>query len=320
MYRMSHDIVIGGQRLRLLEKVVIKRSVENLADTATITLPAYVLGRPIELSDKIHEGDGVNIGLGYDGETKLEFSGYVKAIGISDSGIVLDCEDDIYLTRKPVADKEYKKTTLKNLLQDVAGQVGISEVSCDYDFTYDKFVTHGATAYEVLKKVKEECGAHIFVMDGVLHVHAPYAYMSGKAAYSMQRNIEREGMQLEYRSAEQRKAKIIVKGKDAAGKTITAEAGSDGGDQVTLTLPGVSTQATLQSRADAMLETKSYTGYSGSFQSWLLPVCRPCMEAEVRDSDHQERDGRYYVLAVETTYSKSGGQRRVSIGKKTADL
>lgn len=36
--------------------------------------------------------------------------------------------------------------------------------------------------------------------------------------------------------------------------------------------------------------------------------------------NHSDRDGKYYVLSVQTTYSKSGGQRQVSIGKKNADL
>ena len=39
MYSMNFDIVIGKYRLTALEKAAIKCSVENLADTADITLP-----------------------------------------------------------------------------------------------------------------------------------------------------------------------------------------------------------------------------------------------------------------------------------------
>ena len=39
MYSMNFDITIGKYRLAALEKVAIKCSVENLADTADITLP-----------------------------------------------------------------------------------------------------------------------------------------------------------------------------------------------------------------------------------------------------------------------------------------
>ena len=42
MYRMCHNITIGNYRLRLLESVTVVRSVDALADTATIVLPGMV--------------------------------------------------------------------------------------------------------------------------------------------------------------------------------------------------------------------------------------------------------------------------------------
>ena len=40
MYTMQYDIQIGDYRLGMLDKVEIHKSVEQLADTAVITLPA----------------------------------------------------------------------------------------------------------------------------------------------------------------------------------------------------------------------------------------------------------------------------------------
>ena len=39
MYTMTYDITVGNYRLGMLDKVEIHKSVELLADTATITLP-----------------------------------------------------------------------------------------------------------------------------------------------------------------------------------------------------------------------------------------------------------------------------------------
>ena len=49
MYAMNFDITIGPFRLTTLESVVVTRSVENLADTATITLPGAVCSYAPEL-------------------------------------------------------------------------------------------------------------------------------------------------------------------------------------------------------------------------------------------------------------------------------
>ena len=49
MYSMNFDITIGKYRLAALEKVAIKCSVENLADTADITLPGTLFNRALKV-------------------------------------------------------------------------------------------------------------------------------------------------------------------------------------------------------------------------------------------------------------------------------
>lgn len=63
MYSMNFDITIGKYRLAALEKVAIKCSVENLADTADITLPGTLFNRALKVEQKIAEGDAVRIRL-----------------------------------------------------------------------------------------------------------------------------------------------------------------------------------------------------------------------------------------------------------------
>ena len=65
MYSLTHDIRIGDYRLGLVEKVDIHRSVELLADTATITLPESEYNQRLELEKRIKRGDRVDIFLGY---------------------------------------------------------------------------------------------------------------------------------------------------------------------------------------------------------------------------------------------------------------
>ena len=81
MLTLSYDIQIGDYRLGMLDKVELHRSVELLADTATITLPGSEYNKTLEVEDALRRGDEVVIALGYE-ETGLreEFRGYLQRI------------------------------------------------------------------------------------------------------------------------------------------------------------------------------------------------------------------------------------------------
>ena len=313
---MSWNIRIGGFRLRMVEKVSIKRSVELLSDTATITLPGTVFNKAINIEDKIKVGDAVEIELGYNDDLKPEFKGYLKAIKTDGGSLTLELEDDIYLFRKSVKDEEMKDASVKNILANICSQVGGFSVSCDYDFTYDKFVVNNATGYDVLKKIQDEASPNIYLKDKVLHVHPQYAEIFGEARFDFSRNIERDGTDLKYKSEDERKLLVVVEGTDETGATVSVEKGSTGGDKMTLKLPGVSSRSSLEQKAQSVLEQKVYTGYEGSFQSWLVPYVDAGYKVAITDPDYEIKNGTYYVISVETTFSKDGGVRKITLGKK----
>ena len=316
MYRMSWNIRIGGFRLRMVEKVSIKRSVELLSDTATITLPGTVFNKAINIEDKIKVGDAVEIELGYNDDLKPEFKGYLKAIKTDSGSLTLELEDDIYLFRKSVKDEEMKDASVKNILANICSQVGGFSVSCDYDFTYDKFVINNATGYDVLKKIQDEASPNIYLKDKVLHVHPQYAEIFGEARFDFSRNIERDGTDLKYKSEDERKLLVVVEGTDETGATVSVEKGTTGGDKMTLKLPGVSSRRSLEQKAQSVLEQKVYTGYEGSFQAWLVPYVDAGYKVAITDPDYEIKNGTYYVISVETTFSKDGGVRKITLGKR----
>ena len=105
MFAMNFDITIGSFRLTMLDSVEVTRSVENLADTAVITLPGTAYNRALEVEDKISEGDPVCIRFGYDADTEelpVEFEGYVDTIATEEGSIKITCEDELYAFRKEV--------------------------------------------------------------------------------------------------------------------------------------------------------------------------------------------------------------------------
>ena len=127
MYTMTYDITVGNYRLGMLDKVEIHKSVELLADTATITLPGAEYNAALQIEDKLKRGDKVCIKFGYE-ETGLEteFEGWLQRISTDGSDIKLICEDDLFLFRKDIPNEVLQKVTLKGLLAKVVDGCGIS--------------------------------------------------------------------------------------------------------------------------------------------------------------------------------------------------
>lgn len=316
MYRMCHNITIGNYRLRLLESVTVVRSVDALADTATIVLPGMVHNAAIEVEGKINVGDTVKIELGYNDKLQTEFEGYVQRIGTDGGSVTIECEDGLWGFRKGVKDKQYTQADVQTILKDICKQCGGFELSCDYFFKYDKFVVSNATGFDVLKKVQDEVKPNIYLKGNTLHVHPKYSEIFGEAKYDFSRNIEGGGTSLEYRKAEDRKVLITVTGEKKDGKKVTVEVGTSGGDKVTLHLPGATDEASLRRLGEQALAERCYTGYSGSFDGWLWPYCDAGYKVSLHDPDYESKDGTYYVTAVEVNYSQSGGKRTVTLGKR----
>lgn len=321
---MCYNIEIGSYRLKHVESVKISRSVENLMDTATIVTPATVFNKALEVQSKLTPGIKVTIQLGYNDNLKTEFDGYLKSVKTDGGSLTLECEDALYLFRGSVKNAEYKNITVKNLLQKILlelqkddKRLSDIDINCQFDFSYEKFTTVNASGFEVLKKIHDEAKPDIFLKGNVLHIQPLYADMGlPTVAYNMSVNIDREGMNLKYRRADERKLKVTAKGKNSAGKEISVTVGEPNGDTETINFPGVTTEAQLKELANTAYNGKVYEGYEGDFTSWLVPYIEPGYNVMLKDDDDEVKNGKYYVLKVDTTFDSSGGKRVIGLGKK----
>ncbi|TGX82985.1 hypothetical protein E5358_04815 [Palleniella muris] len=313
MYTMIYDIRIGSYRLGMLDNVEVHKSVELLADTAVVTLPAAQYNNALEVENKLHRGDKVCISFGYE-ETGLvrEFSGWLQRISTDGGSIKLYCEDDLFLFRKEIPDEVLKKTSLTALLEKVVGGCGLGlQIACSYSWTYGKFVIHDATGYDVLKKIQEECGADIYICDGTLHVHPPGETIGNERLYDLAINVEKED--LTYRRAAEKKVKVVVKALLPDGTVKEVEAGSTGGERVEVRCP-TSDEAGMKARGELEVKRRTFDGYEGSITGWLIPVCRPADMVTLHDKDYPYKDGTYFVTSVTTTFGKDGGKRKIDLG------
>ena len=310
---MTYDITIGNYKLGMLDAVSVHKSVELLADTCEITLPAAQLNVTLDVEGHIRRGDPVTVKFGYR-ETGMveEFRGWLQRIFTDGGNIKLFCGDDLFTFRKDIPNAVMKKVTLSSLLAHVVKGVGGNcSISCSYTWTYAKFIIHDATGYDVLKKVQEECGADIYLEDGVLHVHPPGEVTGTERRYDFALNIEEAD--LTYRRAEDKKVRVVVKAIMPDGKVKEVETGSTGGEKVEVKCHASDT-ASMRARGEAEVRRRSFDGYDGSITTWLVPQCVPGDTATLHDADYPHKDGTYYVRSVTTDFSQSGGVRKIELG------
>lgn len=312
---MDWDITIGKYSLQMLDAVKIRRSVEQLADTAEIVLPGLRFGKALEVEDRIARGDRVMIRLGYDGTLEAEFAGYLQNISINGGNITLECEDELFNFRVSIPDRELVNVSLRQLVRHVADAVGGGySVDCDYDFKYDKFVIQNATGFDVLNKVQEETLANIYLKEQTLHIHPAYTGVGQTVAYDFAANIETDD--LTWMRADERRYEVHVEGIAKDGKRVEATVGTTGGDRRSVKVYGVTDPETLKRRGGEELKRLVYNGYEGSITGWLKPYVDAGWSAEIRDEDYPERKGKYFVSAVETEFSNAGGVRKIELGAK----
>lgn len=313
MYTMGYDIRIGDYRLGMLDKIEIHKSVELLSDTATITLPAAQYNIALELENRIKRGNKVSVKLGYEDVGLVEeFTGYLRRISTDGGNLTLHCEDELYLFRKPLQNEVLKQVTLEDLIKKViAGVGGNYSVQNSYSWKYEKFVISTATGYDVLKKVQEECGADIYLRDGVLHIHAPGEVVGSERIYDFHQNVE--SADLTYHLAEDKKVNVVVKALLPDGKVKEIEVGTTGGEKVEVRC-ATADEASMRARGEAEVLRRSFDGYDGNITTWLIPYCTPGDTANLYDRDYPQKDGAYFVRSVTTEFSASGGKRKIELG------
>lgn len=330
MFIMTSAIRIDGKVIPLVTSVNIKTDVATLVNTAVVEIPATAYKKRLSWVKDIRRGQRIEIWLGYDSRNEIEFDGYINRRTDKDNGMVIECEDAMFMFRHTfMDDQELINPSLRTLLNKVCDKVNSNpETEAKIGFTtslsykYSKFVFQSACAYDVLKKIQEETKARVYLDTlNIIHVEPQYIETSAyEVRYSFQKNICKDGLSLVWKDTKENPLLVEVegKGKDASGKLVstTVTSGKPGGDKIKEKIRGIIDAKTLQSIADGLYNARNYEGFEGSFEGWLRPYCKIGDCVRLEDEDDPTRNGRYYVKAVETLFSKDGGKRKITLGRK----
>lgn len=321
LYVMTYDIRIGDYKVKCLDSVSIKKSVETLSDTATIYLPGTFLGKTLLVEDKIKVGDPVTIRLGYDNNLVTEFKGYCNSIATDDSCIAVECIDGLYnFKRTALQDRQYKNINVNDLLDQIVGEINSAEgtsyaVDCTYEIVYDKYTVFKATGYDVLKTLQDELKANIYFEGNTLHLHPPYEHVTNgePVKFDFARNIEKS--ELKYIKAVDKKIEVEVNYRKPDGSKDKKIFGTQGGEKKVVFSPS-SNATDLATFGEQQYGVWVYDGYEGNFTGWMIPYVEPTCKISLHDEQYKEKDGIYYVIATETNFGSGGGSRKTTLGRK----
>lgn len=319
MFILGCDIQIGAVQFRTVHQVRIKRSLYDLAATATIKIPVTAAlkykGEPptrIETAQQIKVGDPVTIRLGYNGQLETEFVGYVKRLNYT-IPLEIECEDAYFLTRSVNCLFSAKQTTLEACLKAILPGVKLASV---VTLTLRNVVINNRPASWVLGWLKKEYGLVAwFDMQGQLYIGRPYDQRGEKVRYCLRYNVIKDD-ELKFQNAADTRLRVkaICYYKD--GSKVEGEIGEQGGEQKTLYFYDVKDAGELKKLAQAELQRYSFDGYRGKITTFLEPYALPGMVAQIEDLVYEERGGNYFIESVDTSFGTGGGRRVLEIGMK----
>jgi hypothetical protein len=318
------NITIGQLVFQEVHSVEITRSVDVLSDTATIKIPRALIvqnyGEGFEAAEAdkvISIGDEVTIQIGYeDLILETEFKGYVKQVKPT-FPVEVECEDAVWkLRRSKDLNKIYKNIELRDLLKDLAAGSGISVSTEVPSFKLERFQAKNITPAQVLQKIKEEFGLAVYIDDNG-HLFAGLRQQLNalnEQSYHFQENILPKH-DLTFIKEEDLRLRVKVIGIAPDNTRVTVIIGDDDGELRTFFRYNVTDKQRLTEIAQEMLKMSKFTGYRGSFTSFLYPNCQRGWSVNIEDDNHQEMSGKYFVEKTKVTYGTNGARRQIFLGE-----
>lgn len=318
LYKLSCQVTIGKLQFKEVVKVAVKSSWKELTDTCEIELPKNLKLKGKSVSEYISRDDKVEVKLGYNGELKTEFKGFVRRIE-SDIPLKVFCDDYAF---KLKWHKPKNKMFASAKLSDVVGHIveGIEGIKIEVldNANLGKFIIENTTTSKVLETIRQNYGLVSFFRGNTLFVGFPYKNKpitrGASYVYDFQNNIV-PSHSLKYRKTNTIKMKIKAISNLSNGKKLTVEVGQDGGSIVTRNFPHLS-KSELEKLAKEELKKYKYEGFTGELTAWGQPFVSHGDSVVLIDSEFPGRRGKYLIDATTVSFDASRFRRKVSIGQK----
>lgn len=320
MYTMRCNITIGSYTGIKPSRCKIHRSVSDIVETAEIVLPLNPYLRRDNtdgtvIRDRnllIAAGDKVSITMGYDDDTAERFAGYVARISKT-VPMTVYCEGYSYAIKDKVINKSYRRTTIRQMLQDVVAgtDIGISPYTADV--AVEAVTLRNTPAIKVLEWMQRELLCRVYFDGPALYVGAtPYAIPKPKVTYRLGYNTA-EDKDLQ-QSARADNVVISIVEREPSGSSVKTSNRNGRYDNVKEVKIRRGMPDDYKRRVAAALQAAAnYGGYSGTITAFLVPLCGKGYTVEIQDDRYPERAGMYFAEEVDTSYGPDGGRQKIKL-------
>lgn len=321
MYVLTAQIEIAGKKFTRVNLVEIESSAKVLEDTARIRIPATArLEREsefvteVETAKAFQAGDPVVIRLGYNGNLREEFRGYVTRVKPGQP-LEIECVDATWTLRRKNLQASFKATTLKALLQYIVEGTGISLKGEIPGINFTHFYLKNVTAASALQKIKADYGLTMYLKNfNELHVGLASYTDNFTVVYGLGENVIEHDLEWVDETDTRLKVRAIHVRKN--NTKVQKEVGDADGELRTLYFYDLDNESQLGTLALQEVKKYKYTGYKGGFTAFLLPNVQVGNVARLRDPQFAERAGDYLVDKVVTSFGTDGARREIELGIK----
>ena len=304
--------------IETINEVTITRSFDTQTQTAKVILPRnlkYDNKNIYEGTDPlIKRGNKIELYAGYYPNIPLLFSGYISKIN-NNVPLEILCEDDMFLLKqKQAPNLSYKSVNLRTFIEKMLGDSKIPFNALDAEL--GQIRTQNASIGKVLQVLRNDYGLYSYFVNGKLYVGLAFQTNQAKEqVFLFERQMIVDGMDLIYLKKEDVRVQIkgVIISKDNKKKEYSY--GDSDGELRTIFQYG-GTKKELDQKAQSFLEQMNYTGYYGSFNTFLEPTVVPGDHAIIDSYKYPERKGTYLIKSVETSFGTNGGRQKIELERK----
>jgi hypothetical protein len=298
-----------------VSKVTVSRSYDKQTQTASVTLPRNVNYNKKNIYEGanaiMRRGDKIKIIAAYFPNETVIFTGYISKIN-NNVPVELLCEDEMFLLKQAISPNlSFPSVDLNTFIGKMLTNINVP-YKVDLTAQLGKIKLQEASVGKVLQVLRDQYGLYSFFKNGVLRVGLPFYKEEAMKAVFLFEKMIKEGMSLTYLKKDD--VKVQIKGiliKNNQREEFIY--GDPSGDIRTVFQLG-GTKADLDAKCNSFLEQANYTGYYGSFKTFLEPLVVPGDYAVVDSWKYPERKGKYLIKSVTTEVSVTDG------GKQTIEL
>jgi hypothetical protein len=298
-----------------VSKVSVSRSYDKQTQTASVTLPRNVNYNKKNIYEGanalMRRGDKIKIIAAYFPNETVIFTGYISKIN-NNVPVELLCEDEMFLLKQAISPNlSFPSVDLNTFIGKMLTNINVP-YKVDLTAQLGQIRLQEVSIGKVLQVLRDQYGLFSFFKNGVLRVGLPFYKEEAMKAVFLFEKMVKEGMSLTYLKKDD--VKVQIKGiliKNNQREEFIY--GDPSGDIRTVFQLG-GTKADLDAKCNSFLEQANYTGYYGSFKTFLEPLVVPGDYAVVDSWKYPERKGKYLIKSVTTEVSVTDG------GKQTIEL